>query len=149
MLSLIPHSCAILLLFLRFSTGRSTGVLFDASSDKRDGETLRRSAEETEPIALDLDWKISDAFNGLFTVNISVGTPAQRQQLVLDTESSDGFLHWAGDEQFLKACSVQTPSPTCWSTCKYNAKYSAMTIYCFISSVPDGDSCIQTSTQER
>jgi hypothetical protein len=119
MYSLILNIILFVLLLPRFSSCLSNEVVEEVVAEERDELNGGCYTEEVQPISLDLSWTISDAFGGFFLVNVSVGTPPQLQQLVLDTESSDAFLHATGDQKFLQACSVQTPLPTCFSTCKY------------------------------
>jgi hypothetical protein len=76
-------------------------------------------SHDTPPISLEMQWFRSDADGGFYVLNVSVGTPAQRQMVVLDSGYSDVLLHYPRDALYQQACEAQTPVPLCVS-CKSN-----------------------------
>lgn len=66
--------------------------------------------------SLDLMWTAVDSFNGLYFVDIQVGTPPQTIRLGHDTGSSDIFMHSTADAAYLESCSAQTPN-VCFLGC--------------------------------
>ncbi|KAJ2979996.1 hypothetical protein NQ176_g2913 [Zarea fungicola] len=73
-----------------------------------------RDLSSDESIAL--KWKLNDNLNGVFVIEIGVGTPPQKIEAVLDIAFSDIFIHSSSDEAFAENCKMQTPYSTCWGT---------------------------------
>jgi len=73
------------------------------------------------PIVLDLQWLPIDAFNGLYFVDVDVGSPPQRLRLAHDTASGDIFIHSTADDAYLAGCAAQTPHGICFPQCTSTA----------------------------
>lgn len=67
----------------------------------------------------ELEFINNDLIGGLWQFQLGVGHPEQLIKFVIDTTSSDIFIHSAKDKQYLDVlCKQQTPVPTCQGACK-------------------------------
>lgn len=63
------------------------------------------------PVVLPLKWTTSSVYGpGLWMVDISIGTPEQKQTLIFDPTFSDTEIHSSSDENFQAACKTEVPS---------------------------------------